>query len=53
MFFPKRRCSKFTFLDFDEKFKSISDIDALKIFEAKKDEKYLPFEKNLIVFMKN
>ena len=46
-FSKKGDTPKFTFLDFDEKFKGISDIDALKIFEAKKDEKYQPFEKKL------
>lgn len=44
-FSKKGEIPKFTFLDISEKFQSISDIDALKIYEAKKDEKYFAFDK--------
>lgn len=44
-FSKKGDIPKFTFLNIDQKFRNINDIDALKIYEADKKENYLPFDK--------
>lgn len=44
-FSKKGDIPKFTFMHKDEKFPPIGDIESLKIFEAKENEKYLAFDK--------